>query len=416
MKVFQRILAKFIAIAIGGDAVAAFHSSPPGALTRVGEALATTVETTQEGSNSGRDDVMTAQLCRLLASPVAAEPRVTALLVGDKLSEAAAREVGVALLSTCFHDRYGALLESLSPAECARIALALRAPLEFDAWIEDPSSRKSVEAVSAAVVAAERDFANALSAVAGEERQRARDRLDIDRIMRMVPRSGAWRPPASFLAERRLVNYDDRSALLEGAGARWAALLDRVATAGAYSRPRSLDEIDSPSVRVGRRCEELLAGWRRETAEDARVWLGSGLREREAANPALRVRMCRRALRLLASLHDAAVGSEYSIEADRWLLFCVERELGDIGGFAGLRVQIARARLLRGAAPDAAADAEVASIEASLAPAIAEFARLWDPASHEQDEHAARTGQFTSNRRLLHRLEARIESASARLR
>jgi hypothetical protein len=126
--------------------------------------------------------------------------------------------------------------------------------------------------------------------------------------------------------------------------------------------------------------------------------------------------MCTRSLRLLASLHQAADGSNYSEEVDRWLLFCVERELGELGGVARFRRELARARALNAAKMDRDLEGELRALEAGVAKAAFEFARHWSPGNQRHDEDAARAGWVTSNRRLLCIMESQADISITRLR
>ena len=359
---------------------------------------------------------LTTQVGVALAWPVAAEHHLAAVIGQGAKGQDDARAIGVALLESCFLTRYAMLRSVLSPDEHSRLAGALRAPGAFADWLDEPTSQRSVGLVSEAVVEAERDFAKSLSALAGDERRHEIDRLDIDRMMRAHPRGGEWLPPAAMLAERRPTNYSDRAELLEGAGAAWAAVLDGACNTRAGLRTQRTVEEESASTRARVRCAEALEAWSGESAERARSWLGLGLREREATIHAVRVGLCTSSLRLLASLHQAAQGSVYSEEADRWLLFCVERELGELGGVAEFRRQLARVRMSDAMTADPDTDAALHALEAALATAAAEFARRWNPANHGQDEIADRSGWMTSNRRLLRTLESRAGVSVSRVR
>ena len=413
MAMTRRLPVSFLALACSAIASAPLPASPPSEPPREPPRAGTT---DREGGDSGHPFDSTARVCMALGSPAAAVPHLTAVFGPDTLGADAARAAGVALLESCFHARYTALCSSLSPRDFASLARALSEPSMFMEWLDEPSSRRAVAIVSEEVVAAERDFAVALDAIAGEERRGERDRLAIDRMIRAVPRNGTWRSPASVIADRRPINYADPSALLEGAGSGWAALLADASAVRAASRQQGRTQVARPTMPLCARCAECLEEWSRETAERARAWFRQGLRDREATIDAARSRMCTTSLRLLASLHQAADGSNYSEEADRWLLFCVERELGELGGVARFRRELARARALNAATIDRDLDGELRALEAGVATVALEFARHWSLGNHLHDEDAARAGWVTSNRRLLRTMESQADISITRIR
>lgn len=412
-------------LALGGvaAAVAPMHVLPPLSVAAVASSRPATIcvdgglgpRLPNLGQASRAPDSPT-HVGMALAWPVAAEHHLAAVIGQGVEGEDDARAVGAVLLESCFLTRFAMLGLVLSPDELSRLAGALRAPSAFADWLDEPASQRSVGIVSKVVVEAERDFAKSLSALAGDERRHEIDRLDVDRMMRAHPRGGEWLPPAAILAERRPINYSVRSNLLEGAGAAWAAVLDDACTTRAGLRPQQAVEEVSASTRARVRCAEALEAWSSDSSERARRWLRLGLRQREATIHAVRVGLCTTSLRLLASLHQAAQGSVYSEEADRWLLFCVERELGELGGVAEFRRQLARVRMSDAMTTDPDTDAELRALETELATAAAEFAQHWSPANHGQDEDAARSGWMTSNRRLLRTLESRAGVSVSRVR
>ncbi len=412
MAMTRRLPFRFLALACSAIAFAPLPASPPSEPPRAGA----TDAADREGEASVHPFASTARVCMALGSPAAAVPHLAAVIGLDMRDEDAAQAAGVALIDSCFHARYTALRSSLSPRDFARLARALSEPSMFTEWLDEPSSRRAVAVVSEEVVAAERDFAVALDAIAGEERRGERDRLDIDRMIRAVPRSGTWRSPASVIADRRPVDYASPSALLEGAGSGWAALLADASAVRAASRQQGGTRVARPSIPLCARCAECLEQWSRETAAHARAWFRQGLRDREATIDAARSQMCTRSLRLLASLHQAADGSNYSEEVDRWLLFCVERELGELGGVARFRRELARARALNAAKMDRDLEGELRALEAGVAKAAFEFARHWSPGNQRHDEDAARAGWVTSNRRLLCIMESQADISITRLR